>query len=109
VIACVLLASTSWPQDTELIPEAYLAARYLAPLDAPSNTLIAGTDERGDRLIVSGRALDEDRPVAGVSTYAFHADVGADGDTSSLDTRTRRRSTAALCESQLLRMGCSIG
>ena len=75
-----------WSQNTELIPEVYLAPKYVAPRDAPSNTVIAGRDERGDRLIVTGRALDEGRPVAGVSIYAFHAD--ADG----LYTRDGRNS-----------------
>src|SRR5688572_17980792 len=74
LIASVLLASTAWPQNSELIPEAYLAPKYLAPPDAPSHAVIAGRDERGDRLIVTGRALDQGRPVAGVSVYAFHAD-----------------------------------
>jgi protocatechuate 3,4-dioxygenase beta subunit len=77
LMASVLLASTAWPQNTELIPKAYLAPKYVAPPDAPSHTVIAGRDERGDRLIVTGRALDQGRPVAGVSIYAFHAD--ADG------------------------------
>jgi protocatechuate 3,4-dioxygenase beta subunit len=88
VIACLLVASTStsWLQDTELIPEPYLAPRYIAPPDAPSDTIIASRDERGDRLIVTGRALDQGRPVAGVSIYAFHAD--ADG----LYTRDGRNS-----------------
>jgi protocatechuate 3,4-dioxygenase beta subunit len=73
-------------QDGELIPDVYLSPKYVAPLDAPSNTVIAGRDERGDRLIVTGRALDEGRPVARVSIYAFHAD--ADG----LYTRDGRNS-----------------
>ena len=74
LIASVFLASTAWPQNPELIPPAYLAAKYVAPSNAPSSTVIAGRDERGDRLIVTGRALDRGRPVAGVSIYAFHAD-----------------------------------
>src|SRR5687767_5291104 len=85
-IAFLLLASTAWPQDTELIPKAYLAPKYVAGPEAPSNTVIAGRDERGERLIVTGRALDRRRPVAGVSIYAFHAD--ADG----LYTRDGRNS-----------------
>jgi protocatechuate 3,4-dioxygenase beta subunit len=85
LIASVLL-STAWPQNSELIPEAYLAPKYVARPDAPPNTVIAGRDERGDRLIVTGRALDQGRPVAGVSIYAFHAD--ADG----LYTRDGRNS-----------------
>lgn len=86
LIASVLLASLARPQDTELIPKIYLAPKYVAPRDAPSNTTVAGRDERGDRLIVTGRALDQGRPVAGVSIYAFHAD--ADG----LYTRDGRNS-----------------
>jgi protocatechuate 3,4-dioxygenase beta subunit len=86
LIASVLLASTAWPQDADLIPDAYLAPKYVAPPDAPSNTVIAGRDERGERLIVTGRALDQGRPLAGVSIYAFHAD--ADG----LYTRDGRNS-----------------
>jgi len=86
LIASVLLASPARPQDTELIPKAYLAPQYVAPPDARSHTTVAGRDERGDRLIVTGRALDQRRPVAGVSIYAFHAD--ADG----LYTRDGRNS-----------------
>ena len=85
-IAFLVLASTAWPQDPELIPEPYLAPKYVAPPDAPSDTVIAGRDERGERLVVTGRALDRGRPVAGVSIYAFHAD--ADG----LYTRDGRNS-----------------
>jgi protocatechuate 3,4-dioxygenase, beta subunit len=86
VIAIVLLASTAWPQDADLIPKPYLAPKYVAPADAPSNTIIAGRAERGERLIVTGRALDGERPLTGVSIYAFHAD--ADG----LYTRDGRNS-----------------
>lgn len=75
LIVCVLVASAARPQDAELIPAPYLAPKYLAPAGAPSNTVIAGRSEPGDRLIVTGRALDQGRPVAGVSIYAFHADV----------------------------------
>ena len=81
LITSVFLAATAWPQDLELIPKAYLAPKYVAPPDAPSNAVIAGPAERGDRLIVTGRALDRGRPIAGVSIYAFHAD--ADGLYSS--------------------------
>ncbi len=73
-------------QNTDLIPKPYLAPKYVAPADAPSDTVIAGRDEPGERLIVTGRALDQERPVAGVSIYAFHAD--ADG----LYTRDGRNS-----------------
>lgn len=85
-VAVVLVTSTAWPQSTDLIPDVYLTPKYMAPPDAPSDTVIAGRDERGDRLVVTGRALDGGRPVAGVSIYAFHAD--ADG----LYTRDGRNS-----------------
>jgi protocatechuate 3,4-dioxygenase beta subunit len=64
-------------EDTELIPKVYLALKYVAPKNALSTAIIASRNEHGDRLIVTGRALDQGRPVAGVSIYAFHAD--ADG------------------------------
>jgi hypothetical protein len=75
LFVCVLVASVARPQGAELIPAPYLAPKYLAPPGAPSNTVIAGRSEPGDRLIVTGRALDQGQPVAGVSIYAFHADV----------------------------------
>jgi protocatechuate 3,4-dioxygenase beta subunit len=88
-IAFVLLASSgafSQTQTPLLIPAPYLAPKYVAPVDAPSAIVIAGTNERGDRFVVTGQALDNGRPVAGVSIYAFHAD--ADG----LYTRDGRNS-----------------
>lgn len=75
VVAIVLLGSRAWPQETELIPAPYLAAKYVAPPDAPSDTVIAGRGEPGERMVVTGRALDRGQPAAGVSIYAFHADA----------------------------------
>jgi protocatechuate 3,4-dioxygenase beta subunit len=75
VVGVLLLGSTAWPQETELIPAPYLAPKYVAPPDAPSDTVIAGRGEPGEPLIVTGRALDGGQPVAGVSIYAFHADA----------------------------------
>jgi protocatechuate 3,4-dioxygenase beta subunit len=77
LIASLLLAPAAFSQSPELIPRPFLAAKYIAPADAPSSIVIAGPNEPGDRMIVTGRALDNGRPVAGVSNYAFHAD--ADG------------------------------
>lgn len=73
----VLRPRGAWSQDSELIPPPYLALKYVAPASAPSDSVIAGRGERGVRMIVTGRALVQGRPVAGVSIYAFHAD--ADG------------------------------
>ncbi len=53
----------------------YLAPQYLAAADAPSRVTIAGPDEPGERLVVTGRTLEGTAPVAGVSIYAFQTDA----------------------------------
>ena len=45
-------------QTTGFTLKEFLAPRYLAPEDAPSKIVIAGRDEPGERLIVTGRTLD---------------------------------------------------
>jgi len=52
----------------------FLPPQYTAPQNAPSRIVIAGRDEPGERLIVTGRTLDGMKPVAGVSLYVFHTD-----------------------------------
>ena len=71
------VSAAAFAQAKILIPAPYLRRRILAPPDAPSGIVIASLNERGDRLVVTGRALDKGRPVAGVSICVFHAD--ADG------------------------------
>jgi protocatechuate 3,4-dioxygenase beta subunit len=71
----VVLAPTARSQAPELIPRVYVASQYTAPPDAPFSIVIADKDEPGDRLIVTGQALDGTTPVAGVSVYAFHTDM----------------------------------
>ena len=56
-------------------PDVYLAPQFEAPIDAPSRVVVAGVDEPGERLIVSGRVLDGGLPAAGVSIYVFQTDV----------------------------------
>jgi protocatechuate 3,4-dioxygenase beta subunit/pimeloyl-ACP methyl ester carboxylesterase len=56
-------------------PDVYLAPKFEAPANAPSRVVVAGPDEPGERLVVSGRALDRGQPVAGVSIYVFQTDV----------------------------------
>ncbi|HSC13963.1 MAG TPA: protocatechuate 3,4-dioxygenase [Gammaproteobacteria bacterium] len=56
-------------------PDVYLAPQFEAPADAPSRVVVAGAGEPGERLVVSGRALDRGQPVAGVSIYVFQTDV----------------------------------
>lgn len=56
-------------------PDVYLAPQFEAPANAPSHVVVAGADEPGERLVVSGRVLDAGQPVAGVSIFVFQTDV----------------------------------
>jgi len=81
----VTLAFVLWPVVASCVPilaqttgftlKRYLAPQYTAPEEAPSRVVIAGRDEPGERLIVTGRTLDGNKPVTGVSLYVFHTDV----------------------------------
>jgi len=71
VALCVPLQA----QTTGFTLQQYLAPQFTAPEGAPARILIAGKDEPGKRLIVTGRTLDGDKPVAGVSLYVFHTDA----------------------------------
>ena len=57
-----------------IVPE-YLAPKFTAPPDASSNVVVAGNSEPGTRLVVTGRTLFGNTPVAGVSLYVFHTDI----------------------------------
>jgi protocatechuate 3,4-dioxygenase beta subunit len=52
----------------------YLADQFTAPKNAPSTIVVAGKNEPGARIVVTGRTLLGDKPVAGVSLYVFHTD-----------------------------------
>jgi protocatechuate 3,4-dioxygenase beta subunit len=67
----VALASAQTPY----FPDVYLAPEFVAPANAPSRVVVAGPEERGERLIVSGRVLDGATPVPGVSIFVFQTDV----------------------------------
>jgi protocatechuate 3,4-dioxygenase beta subunit len=69
------LVSAEVGAQVPYFPDVYLAPQFEAPPDAPSHVVVAGVDEPGERLVVSGRALDGGRPVAGVSVYVFQTDV----------------------------------
>jgi protocatechuate 3,4-dioxygenase, beta subunit len=76
IVVTLIGCGASLPaQTTELIVPDYLAARYTAAPDAPSAVTVAGRNEPGARLIVTGRTLDGRQPVAGVSIYVFHTDA----------------------------------
>ena len=71
----VMLASVAASQAQDFVPPAYLSPKYVAPRDAPSNIVVAGKEEPGERLIVTGQVTSGGKPVAGVSIYVFHADA----------------------------------
>lgn len=71
----VVLTSLAAPRAQDIIPPAYLSPRYVAPLDAPSSIVVAGKEEPGERMVVTGQATAGGKPVAGVSVYVFHADA----------------------------------
>jgi protocatechuate 3,4-dioxygenase beta subunit len=62
-------------QAPDLVPAPYLSPEYLAPLNAPSSIVIAGPNEPGERLVVTGRVINGTQPVAGASVFVFHTDV----------------------------------
>jgi protocatechuate 3,4-dioxygenase beta subunit len=75
LLTVVVLVAVAASQAQEWIPPAYLSPKYVAPQDAPSSIVVAGKDEAGERMIVTGQATAGGKPVAGVSVYAFHADA----------------------------------
>lgn len=74
-IVAGVLASSYAAAQVPYFPDVYLAKKFEAPSDAPSHVLVAGADEPGERLVVSGRVLDGGRPVRGVSVYVFQTDI----------------------------------
>ena len=72
LLALILVMSGS--AAAELIPKEYLAAKYVAPPNAPSSIVVAGPDEPGERFVVTGRVLDGTKPLPGISIYVFHTD-----------------------------------
>jgi protocatechuate 3,4-dioxygenase beta subunit len=75
VLSLVALRVPLSSQAQALIVPEYLAPQYTAPSNAPSTVVIAGKDEPGERLVVTGRTLVGKKPVAGVSLYVFHTDI----------------------------------
>jgi protocatechuate 3,4-dioxygenase, beta subunit len=76
LLTLVVLASAAPSQaPEELIPPPYLSPKYVAPESAPSSIVVAGPDEPGERMVVTGRAMDGSKPIGGVSIYVFHADA----------------------------------
>jgi protocatechuate 3,4-dioxygenase beta subunit len=93
VLGSVLFAAIAGAQTLSLIPPPYLAPQYLAPPGAPSSIVIAGPNEPGERLVVTGRVIEGTKPVAGASVYVFQTDAkglyapGRSGPDAELDPR----------------------
>jgi protocatechuate 3,4-dioxygenase beta subunit len=70
-IACTPLLA----QRLEFIHPEFLQPPFVVPENAPAKLVIASADEPGARLVVTGRTLDGNTPVAGVSLFVFHTDA----------------------------------
>jgi protocatechuate 3,4-dioxygenase, beta subunit len=70
-----LLFVTLGSAAADLIPSEYVTDKYVAPRDAPSSIVVAGPGEPGERFVVTGRVLDGNKPLAGISIYVFHTDA----------------------------------
>jgi protocatechuate 3,4-dioxygenase beta subunit len=70
-----LILAVAGSAAAELIPKEYVVSKYVAPLDAPSSIVVAGPGEPGERFVVTGRVLDGNKPLAGISIYVFHTDT----------------------------------
>ena len=75
LLVCIVWCVETLAQTTGFTLVEFLDSKYTSPSNAPSSVVIAGNDEPGERLIVTGRALDGKKPVAGVSLYVFHTDA----------------------------------
>jgi protocatechuate 3,4-dioxygenase beta subunit len=75
VVLLVALCVPILAQTTGFTLVRYNAPQYTAPEDAPSSVVIAGREEPGQRLVVTGRTLEGTKPVPGVSLYVFHTDA----------------------------------
>jgi protocatechuate 3,4-dioxygenase beta subunit len=53
----------------------YISPKYVAPANAPSAIVVAGSEEPGQRLIVTGQVTDGIKPLAGASIYVFQTDA----------------------------------
>lgn len=75
-----------------ILPNAASQAPTVAEKDAPSKITIAGPQEPGERLTVTGRVLAQDgvTPLAGASVYVYHTDVNGYYSPGTNDNRNPR-------------------
>jgi protocatechuate 3,4-dioxygenase beta subunit len=84
---CLALCVPTLAQTARFIVADYLAPQFTAPADAPSTIVIAGKEEPGERMVVTGRTLIGDQPVPGVSLYVFHTDTKGHYSNTTFDNR----------------------
>ena len=95
LLLVVLVAVIVSSQEDELVPAPYLAPQYSAPSDAPARAVMAGADEPGERLVVTGPVLDGAEPIAGASIFIFQTDAAGryapdrSGNDAELEPRLR--------------------
>jgi protocatechuate 3,4-dioxygenase beta subunit len=95
VLLAFLLAATPARAQCIFAPE-YLSSLAAIPPDAPSSIVVAGREEPGERLVVTGRAMDGTKPVAGAVVYIFHTDakgfyIPGRGDAAAAELSPRLR------------------
>jgi protocatechuate 3,4-dioxygenase beta subunit len=73
-VASFLLVATAGRAQCVFAPE-YLSYLGAVAHDAPSSIVVAGPGEPGERLVVTGRAMDGTKPVVGAAVYVFHTDI----------------------------------
>jgi len=62
-------------QRPEFIHPEFLESQFAVPDDSPAKVVVAGRGEPGERLVVTGRTLDGNQVVGGVSVFVFHTDA----------------------------------
>ena len=97
-----LTAAIVSSQEDELVPAPYLAPQYTASSDAPASVVIAGSNEPGERLIVTGRVLDGAELIAGASIFVFQTDAAG---RYAPDKRATTRNSIRGCEDCYERTG----
>ena len=75
LLTVVVLASAWAAQAQDWTPPVFMSPKFVAPRDAPSDIVVAGKEEPGARMIVTGQVTTGGRSLKGVSIYVFHADV----------------------------------
>jgi hypothetical protein len=74
----------------------YVSPKFVAPTNAPSTVVVAGNEEPGQRLIVTGQVTAGLKPLAGVSIYVFQTDANGQYTTDGSDPDENARLHGAM-------------